>query len=66
MDELIGTADAAKQLEMRIEALRVIIRRHAELQPKLKIGNVWLWTPEEVDAVRNRNRKKGRPAVKSD
>jgi hypothetical protein len=63
---LTSTVDAAKRLGMRPEALRVILQRNAALQPKLKIGNTWLWTPEEVEAVRNRNRKPGRPAKDGD
>ena len=67
MDEqLISTADAAKRLGMRPEALRVILQRNAGLQPKLKIGNTWLWTPAEIEAVENRNRKRGRPVSNSD
>ena len=63
---LISTADAALQIGCTPGYLRVILARNPQLQPKQRFADAWLWTPEEVEAVRNRNKKPGRPAKKSD
>ena len=60
-NELISTADAAKKLGMRREYLRVILQRHPHLQPKLKIGNVWLWTEAEIQRLIERRSRGGEP-----
>lgn len=63
---LISTADAAKEIGCTSGYLRVIIARHPQLQPKQRFADAWLWTPEEIEAVKNRNRQRGGRAKRSD
>jgi hypothetical protein len=66
MNEAFSTAEAAKEIGCTIQYLRLILQRHEHLKPKNTFGGSFIWTREEIEAVRNRNRKPGRPAKDGD
>lgn len=61
MTNLMTTAEAAREIGVSIAYLRLVLRRHKHLRPKGDFGGSFAWTPEEIEAVRNRNRNPGRP-----
>lgn len=60
--EYLTTVEAAREIGCTVNYLRLIIQRHEELKPKNTFGGSFLWTKDEVEAIKNRNRKLGRPA----
>lgn len=54
MSNTIGTVEAAKRLEMSRNALVNWLWRNPEYKPDIQIGNMFLWTSAEIEAVRQR------------
>lgn len=57
--ELYSTERVAELLGTSQEYIRVVLQRHPELQPKAKIATVWVWTAEDIERFKNRERSKG-------
>jgi excisionase family DNA binding protein len=55
--KVIGTAEAAKRLNVTVSRVQKMIV--AERLKATKLGNVWLIDPKDLDAVKDR--KVGRP-----
>jgi len=50
-DKLYSTAEVAELLGTSDGHIRMVIRRHPELAPR-KIGRAWVWTEENINALR--------------
>lgn len=61
MKNAYTTAEAATEIGCTVQYLRLILRRHGHLKPKQTFGGSFIWTKAEIEAVKNRNPKKGKP-----
>jgi len=59
-DKLYTTQQAAAQLGMSDSNLRNLIR-WGKATPKERIGNSWVFTLEEIERIRNRPKRWGKP-----
>lgn len=66
MKEAYTTAEAAQEIGCSIQYLRLILQRHEHLKPKNSFGGSFIWTMAEIEAVKNRNKQRGRSGRKSD
>jgi predicted site-specific integrase-resolvase len=60
--KLYTTQQAAQELGVSDSLLRIMIRK-GTAHPNQKIGNSWVFTLDEIERLRHRNRKTG-PAKK--
>ena len=57
-DKLYSTQEAATMLGISDSRIRQMIMR-GEFTPKRQIGRVWVFSPEEIEQLRHRNKSKG-------
>lgn len=55
---MVTTEEAAKQLGISRARLTNMIRE-GKAKPLGKFGHAWMWTPEEIERLRNQPKAKG-------
>lgn len=59
--QVYGSAQAAAQIGITLDNLQVWLRRHPEYRPANRIsGDDLLWTPEDIEKVKQERAKPGK------
>lgn len=57
MGEYLSSEQAAEQIGLNVDYLYTWLQRHPEFKPKRAFGRSYLWTAEEVEAVKAEREK---------